>query len=49
MKEYFSEYGWLCVTLIGGSIGLTLLFDLCVGQGSILGDVVSLILEGLMG
>ena len=49
MKDYFSEYGWLCITLIGGSIGLKLFFDLCVGQGSMLGNVVELILKGLMG
>lgn len=48
MKQFMSEYGWLCVSFLGGIIGIEMFFSFFVGSESSVSGVLELLLKGLM-
>ena len=48
MKEFFEEYGWSLITLIGGVLGLSIAFGLTMGKDSQLGTVIDTYMNGIM-
>lgn len=47
MKELFNEYGLLILDIIGGIIGLSLLYATFIGSDSLISSFVILLLDGL--
>lgn len=47
MKEIFNEYGLLILDIIGGIVGLSLLYATFIGSDSLISSFIKLLLEGL--
>ena len=47
MKEFFEEYGWSAITLVGGLLGIIISFHLMVGKDSQMAGVVGLFVDTL--
>ena len=48
MRDFFEEYGWLAITIVGGLIGITIAFALVWGPHSQLAEVVNTYMYGVM-
>ncbi len=48
MKQIFSEYGVMTLEIVGGVIGIYLLFTTFIGIDSPISAFVTLVLEGLI-
>lgn len=48
MKQIFSEYGVMTLEIVGGVVGIYLLFTTFIGIGSSISVFVTSVLEGLL-
>ncbi len=48
MNEFFEEYGWLLQSLIGGSLGVEILFAYIVDKSGMFSELLRAIMKGLM-
>ena len=48
MSDFFEEYAWLVQSVVGGSIGIEILFHCIIERNSLFTDLLITIMEGLM-
>lgn len=48
MNELFEEYGWTCISIVGGFIGMKIVFTIFFGTGSYFSQAIGNIVSGLM-
>lgn len=48
MSDFFEEYGWLIQSIIGGSVGVKILFMYLLNQNGKFVELLKVIMEGLM-
>lgn len=48
MNDFFEEYGWFLTSMVGGSLGIELLFRHLLYQSSALSEFLRVMIGGLM-